>query len=104
MFFCVTHDFSLYSGVPELIASGSILSINPDRIVAKRIVLSGHPFKIHKRSAIVRYMFFNRGMGRPFLTNALLSHLVCFICLQLNSVMYTHVNHLNECGSALLAM
>ena len=48
-------------GSHTLVASGSLLSANPSRVICKRIVLSGHPFKINKKSAVIRYMFFNRG-------------------------------------------
>ena len=44
-----------------LVATGSLYRVQPQRVVCKRIVLSGHPYKINKRSAVIRYMFFNRG-------------------------------------------
>ena len=47
-------------GTQIMIATGSLLSANPDRITVKRAVLSGAPFKVHKKSAVVRFMFFNR--------------------------------------------
>lgn len=44
----------------RLAATGSIFNADHSRILAKRSVLTGHPFKIHKRVVTIRYMFFNR--------------------------------------------
>ena len=38
---------------------GSLIDPQPLRIIAKRVILTGHPYKIHKRGAVVRFMFFN---------------------------------------------
>ena len=42
-----------------LIATGTLLPASTSRIVAKRVILTGHPYKIHKKLVTVRYMFFN---------------------------------------------
>ncbi|KAF5380631.1 hypothetical protein D9615_004752 [Tricholomella constricta] len=44
---------------PELVAMGTFLNPDTTRVIAKRIILTGHPFKVHKKTATVRYMFFN---------------------------------------------
>ncbi|XP_023307785.2 pre-rRNA-processing protein TSR1 homolog [Lucilia cuprina] len=43
-----------------MVARGCLLSCNPDRIILKRVVLSGHPMRINRKSATIRYMFFNK--------------------------------------------
>lgn len=50
------------NGYLNFVASGNVLDINPDRIIIKRIILTGHPFKVKKRLAVVRNMFSNKGM------------------------------------------
>lgn len=44
----------------ELIGSATTVAPSTSRVIAKRVVLTGHPFKIHKKLVTVRYMFFNR--------------------------------------------
>lgn len=43
-----------------MVATGSVMAANPDRVVVKRVVLSGAPFKVHRKTAVIRFMFFNR--------------------------------------------
>lgn len=43
----------------DLIGKGTCLAASSSRIIAKRIILTGHPYKIHKKLVTVRYMFFN---------------------------------------------
>ncbi len=45
----------------RLVAIGSLLSVDPDRVVVKKIVLTGYPYKIHKRGAVIKHMFYHPG-------------------------------------------
>ncbi|SJX65042.1 related to TSR1-protein involved in 20S rRNA accumulation [Sporisorium reilianum f. sp. reilianum] len=45
--------------MPHLVGFGNLVDAGPTRINAKRILLSGHPYKVHKKTATIRFMFFN---------------------------------------------
>jgi pre-rRNA-processing protein TSR1 len=47
------------SGVMTLVAAGRVAAPDANRIALKRIVLTALPYKIKKRKATVRFMFFN---------------------------------------------
>ncbi|MCL7034744.1 hypothetical protein MKW94_019862 [Papaver nudicaule] len=42
---------------PAVAAVGTLRSIDPDRIILKRIILTGYPLRVQKLKATVRYMF-----------------------------------------------
>jgi pre-rRNA-processing protein TSR1 len=44
----------------ELIGTGTVVAPDPKRVIAKRAILTGHPYKIHKKVVTIRYMFFNQ--------------------------------------------
>jgi pre-rRNA-processing protein TSR1 len=46
-------------GKVALVGSGSVRSVDSERVILKRIILSGYPVKVNKCKATVRYMFFN---------------------------------------------
>lgn len=43
----------------ELIGHGTFLNADHTRVMAKRAILTGHPFRFHKNVVTIRYMFFN---------------------------------------------
>ena len=45
------------SGICRIACAGSLRSCNPDRIVLKKVVLTGYPVKVQKKKAVVRWMF-----------------------------------------------
>ena len=48
---------TIFSMNHELLAYGSVLQTGPQRMMIKRIILTGDIFKVHRKSAVVRYMF-----------------------------------------------
>ncbi|GAB7337078.1 hypothetical protein MBLNU457_g2482t1 [Dothideomycetes sp. NU457] len=48
------------TGAYDMIATGTSLAPSTSRVIAKRVILTGHPYKIHKKLVTVRYMFFNK--------------------------------------------
>lgn len=46
-------------GGRQLIATGTLRAPDPERIVLKRIIITGCPHKVHKRKVMVKYMFHN---------------------------------------------
>jgi len=56
---CPVLVFREINGTKELVASGSMIGADADRIIVKRIILTGYPVRVHKRFASVKYMFYD---------------------------------------------
>ncbi|KAK4184861.1 hypothetical protein QBC35DRAFT_466082 [Podospora australis] len=56
----VDEDEEPYNLPLRLIATGTTMPPSTSRVIAKRAILTGHPYHIHKKIVTVRYMFFNR--------------------------------------------
>lgn len=55
-----TESMELDSPPLTFIGTGTSLAPSHTRVIAKRLILTGHPFRIHRRVVTVRYMFFNK--------------------------------------------
>ena len=47
----------------HLVASGTLASIDPDRIILKKVVLTGVPIRVKKKHAVVKHLFYNPMVG-----------------------------------------
>jgi hypothetical protein len=57
-------EFDFRNGV--LMASGDVQKCDTFQVIMKRKILTGYPYKINKRKAVVRLMFFNPNDIRYF--------------------------------------
>ncbi len=44
----------------QLVGNATTVPPSSSRVIAKRVILTGHPYKIHKKLVTIRYMFFNK--------------------------------------------
>ena len=47
------------TGAMVLVATGALSAIDPDRIMLKKVILTGVPIRVRKRSAVVRQLFYD---------------------------------------------
>ncbi|KAF8821947.1 putative ribosome biogenesis protein [Cardiosporidium cionae] len=47
------------TGKNHLVAWGTLHGCDANRLIIKRIVLTGYPFRVNKKKAVIRFMFFN---------------------------------------------
>jgi len=52
-------DLEKTNADPTLVATGTLYSVDPDRLLIKRSILTGYPISVRNRFAVIRYMFFN---------------------------------------------
>lgn len=53
-------------GTLVLVATGSLAKIDPDRIMLKKVVLTGLPIRVRKRMAVIKHLFYNTNDVRWF--------------------------------------
>ena len=90
-----TEDIGGSGSKREFLAHGSMLGADADRIVLKRIVLTGYPTRVHKRHATVKYMFYNPEdvkVCRAICVNFLLC---CYNGVHLAVTNYIHFIHVS---------
>lgn len=56
---------SATTGVLELIATGSLGNVNPDRIVLKKVILTGLPIRVKKKFGVVKHLFYDPQVSLP---------------------------------------
>ena len=64
----------------EMIALGSMIGSDADRIIIKRVVLTGFPTRVHKRHATVKYMFYDPEDVKVRRDSVLFLILIHFFC------------------------
>lgn len=47
------------NGSTILVATGSLSSVDPDRIILKKVILSGLPVRVRKRFGVVKHLFYD---------------------------------------------
>lgn len=43
----------------SLVATGTLMGVDPDRIIVKKIILTGYPIRVYKRHSVIREMFYS---------------------------------------------
>lgn len=80
---CSITLFRMVNGIPVLVASGTLRTANSDLLLIKKIVLTAHPARVHKRTAVCKVLF-----------------MILFLFLSINNKKKGHV--LLSCGRSLV--